>query len=117
MVQLHAMACIPNICMLFIVDTKNFFNFSVFHSFAIIGYMLNSFNLKHQLCCKIIVFSNFLFCVVQFFLPLPLHICCVCFFVLNLCRILAYILSYGMHPFHSFFHEFTLFYVAFWSFI
>lgn len=74
-----------------------FFNFAVFHSVAIIGYMLNSLNLKHSA-----VFFYHCLCTSAVFI-----------FVLKLCRILAYIIFNGIQPFHSFFHEFTLFLCGF----
>ena len=56
-----------NIFMFFIVDRKMLFSFAVFHSFAIVRYMLNSLNLKYQLHCRIIASLSFLFYIVQFF--------------------------------------------------
>ena len=96
-----------NIFMFFIVDRKMLFSFAVFHSFAIVRYMLNSLNLKYQLHCRIIASLSFLFYIVQFFYH------CLCtstfFFILNLFRVLAYAVFYGVQPFTVVFHEFTLF--------
>jgi len=53
-----------NMFMFFIVDRK-MFSFAVFHSFAIVRYMLTSLNLKRQLYRRIIAFLIFLFYILQ----------------------------------------------------